>query len=347
MRNMAYFDKLPTLDKTGWDKIKETQSLALGKSAYIGLFGKGPAGEDLVVSATDPSICVTHEEPVPKIAGWRVFLLTSLQDGDTIVTARTSTGIVAASLTVHVTGKSGLRMVFFPGERTMVNAKGTPVTVGTIYMIGAAGQTMKAAAGPPGMPAGGKPVEGQGGHTMESTPAGRYILGPQEHVTTRNWTHSVVPWGAPLRINSAGEVEFQGKSSHWTLATGPRGEVTWAVGLFVKRNKKSYPPSAIQAAARDIFISPDTGKLRWSTYLANDFGLWGWNLTKNGQRTGYFIHTTPNNENDSATATIHNLENSHGCVHLVPSERDRLMKAGFLKEGMPFEVRPYTETGPP
>jgi|GEM_PF-2809167 len=343
---MAYFDKLLTLDKTGWDKIKETQSLALGKTAYIGLFGQGPAGEVLVVSATNPAICVTHEEPAPTITGWRLFLLTSLQDGDTIVTARTPTGIVAASLTAHVTGKSGLRMVFFPGERTMVNG-GQTVTIGTIYAIGAAGQSMSAAAGPPGMPVGGKLVPGQAGHTRESTPAGQYILGPQEHVTTRSWPGSVVPWSAPLRINSAGEVEFQAKSTHWTLATGPRGEVTWAYSVYVKRNGASFTPRQIQDAVREIFIDPTTRKLRWPTYRANDFGLWGWNLTKNGQRTGYFIHTTPDNENDSATATIQNLQNSHGCVHLVPQERDRLMKAGLLKEGMPFEVRPYTETGPP
>jgi hypothetical protein len=31
----------------------------------------------------------------------------------------------------------------------------------------------------------------------------------------------------------------------------------------------------------------------------------------------------------------------------VPRERDRLMAAGYLKQGVHFEVRPYTETGPP
>ena len=63
--------------------------------------------------------------------------------------------------------------------------------------------------------------------------------------------------------------------------------------------------------------------------------------------TAYFIHTTPEDEAADAKKAAVFLANSHGCVHLVPSERERLMKAGYLKEGMHFEVRPYTETGPP
>ena len=344
---MAYFDKMAALDKTGWDKGKGLLSIALGKSALIGLYGAGPAGEDLVVSSADTTVCVTHEEPAPKLPGWRVFLLTALQDGDVVVTARTPSGAVAAMLTARITGKSGVRMIFFPGERTEVNVNGKSVAMGTIYVIGASGENMKAAGGPRGMPPGGKIVPGQGGHTQESTPPGRYILGEREHVTTRSWPASVVPWGAPLRINSDGEVEFQGRSKHWTLATGRHGRVTSALDQYTQRNGKKYPLSALAAYSKTMFIDSKTNKLRWPTYRGNDFGLWGWNLTRNGSRTGYFVHTTPVNENDYATAAMKNLDNSHGCIHLVPKERDRLMKAGLLKAGVPFEVRPYTEIGPP
>src|SRR5437588_521147 len=77
------------------------------------------------------------------------------------------------------------------------------VTMGTIYVIGAGGESMKAAGGPPV----GRPD--RGGHTIDPTPAGNYVLGPRIHVVAPSWPTSAIPWGAALRLNAAGEVEYE------------------------------------------------------------------------------------------------------------------------------------------
>jgi hypothetical protein len=84
-----------------------------------------------------------------------------------------------------------------------------------------------------------------------------------------------------------------------------------------------------------------------SVWLLNDFGRWGWNLRRHGHRSPYFIHTTPEDEAATAAGRAVFLANSHGCVHLIPLERDRMMAQRFLKEGTEFEVRRYGEIGPP
>jgi hypothetical protein len=98
---------------------------------------------------------------------------------------------------------------------------------------------------------------------------------------------------------------------------------------------------------RSIFIDSATKKLRETTWKLNDFGRWGWNLRLNGHRTAYYVHTTPEDEQATAASKAVHLCNSHGCIHLPPSDRDRFMREGYLKEGVHLEVRRYSETGPP
>jgi hypothetical protein len=239
-------------------------------------------------------------------------------------------------MTVKVSGHSGIRLIFFPGERL----EGA-TTVGTIYVIGAAGESMKAAGGPPA----GRPD--RGGHTIDPTPAGNYVLGSRIRVVAPSWPTSVIQWGASLRLNADGEVEYENSSGNWRQATGASGLVTHAQMEFIRRGGMKPVLSTVIADVRSWFIDPKTGSLWNSTWVWNDFGRWGWNLLRNGQRTAYFVHTTPDDEHATDQGKAVFLTNSHGCVHLVPKERDRLMNAGYLKEGVPFEVRPYTEVGPP
>ncbi len=334
---MANFGKYANLSKHGWTEKTATQVIAIGQNAHIGLWGGGPAGEDLIVKATDPSICVTHEEPSNKAyAHWRHFLITALRDGRTTITATMPSGAIWASMTAEVTGKAGVRLVFFPGERMA----GT-TTAGTIYVIGGHGENIKAAGGPPA----GR--YDKGGHTIEPTPPGNYVLGPRIHVVAPSWPFSTIPWGAALRINASGEVEFETSPGKWRLATGPSGVVVQAFIIFLRKDKKNPKLSDVVDGVRKVFIDPGTKKLRMATWDKNDFGRWGWNLLQNGHGTPYFVHTTPEDEQATAQGKAVFLLNSHGCIHLMPAERDRLMTGGYLKQGVSFEVRPYTESGPP
>jgi hypothetical protein len=146
---MAHFGKYANLSKQGWTESTRTQVIVVGQNAHVGLWGGGFSGEDLDVSVDDPTICVVHEEPYnPAYRHWRHFLITALRKGETTVKASVATGGVWSTVTVKVVGHTEVRLVFFPGERSIASANVT-VVVGTIYVIGAQGESMKAAGGPP------------------------------------------------------------------------------------------------------------------------------------------------------------------------------------------------------
>jgi hypothetical protein len=336
---MANFGKFGNLSRNGWNESTQTQTITVGQSAHIGLWGGDGDGNDLEVKAADKTICVTHEEPLPSQPHWRHFLVTGLRVGTTQINAFVAgtNGAYSSPVTVKVVGQASKRLVFFPGERVVGRA-----LVGTIYVVGDKGEHVAAAGGLPG-----HTTNDRGGHTFEPTPAGHYILGPQQHVTTRSWANSVIPWGAALRLEG-GEAQWKDSRGHWRVATGPKGEVTQARWEFEQRSK---PPrqsfSAIVEEIRDNFLSSDRGSLLSTTYKLNDFGVWGWNLRLNGHATGFYIHTTPQNEQQTEDGDTVVLLNSHGCIHIAPSDREFLMGEGMLKAGVPFEVRRYDEKGPP
>ena len=330
---MPTFGKYANLSQSGWTNGTATQLIKIGQNAHVGLSD----GAGLIVKSNDSSICIVHEEPFNKAySQWRHFLITALQDGETTITAAEASGAVKTTMTAKVTGHTGVKLIFFPGEQ-LDRAQ----TVGTIYVIGGHGENMRAAGGPP------VGYKDKGGHTAEPTPPGNYVLGPRIHVVAPSWTNSSIAWGSALRINAGGEVEFESSPGKWHLATGPNGVVTHASMSFAQRSGLTPVLAEKVAKVRNLFIDPATNTLRTSTWEKNDFGRWGWNLLRGGKGTPYFVHTTPDNEHSSDVAKAMFLANSHGCIHLVPAERDRLMNLGYLKQGVAFEVRPYGEVGPP
>lgn len=350
---MAKFAKHFKQSANGWqDKAVPRQILGAGRNAEVSLFGGG--GDDgkkyLRVVPHDSSICTIHE--ITSASGsmnWRRFVITGLRKGDTWIEAKLAPpdNRVYAYLEVHVIGSvHGFRLVFFPGERAI----GSTV-MGTIYVIGGGGEHFSAAGGLPFF------KKDRGGHTAEPTPAGHYTVGQKRHVTTTSWVASVVPWGAALRLTKDHEVEFKALDGKWHMATGPKGEVVQAQIQWLARENKhvggTYNGKTItleginEGIKKKLFIDEATGDLQSPTYRWNDFGRWGWNLLLRGAPTSYYIHTTAQDE--QATEAHHDvlLGNSHGCIHLIPVERDRMEKLGYLKPGVDFEVRRYNEQGPP
>ena len=61
-----------------------------------------------------------------------------------------------------------------------------------------------------------------------------------------------------------------------------------------------------------------------------------------------FIHTVPNQElltwlNERAYTSLSiPLDVSHGCVHALPTEIDKMIQSGYLKVGGTFVVHDYT-----
>ena len=62
--------------------------------------------------------------------------------------------------------------------------------------------------------------------------------------------------------------------------------------------------------------------------------------------SGQMIHTTPDNEAATARGQVFSLSQSHGCVHIRPDDRTRLIGAGVFKIGTPFIVHSYAESFP-
>jgi lipoprotein-anchoring transpeptidase ErfK/SrfK len=79
----------------------------------------------------------------------------------------------------------------------------------------------------------------------------------------------------------------------------------------------------------------------------NDFGNWSWNLMQGGHRTAYYIHTTPDDEAATQARQRFVLSQSHGCIHIRPTDRDEMMGKGYLKQGVEVEIMPYGLAGPP
>jgi hypothetical protein len=148
----------------------------------------------------------------------------------------------------------------------------------------------------------------------------------------------------------------------WRKATGSKGEVTAAQVRAEERARRgqpdmgSLPLSEIQREifmnramnhARVRFFDGSTGKLISPTWKQNDFGVWAWNLTRDGARSTYYVHTTPDDEKATEEGTPVSLAQSHGCIHLRPKDRDEMMEKGYLAKGVVLIVKPYTDKGPP
>lgn len=239
-----------------------------------------------------------------------------------------------------------VRLVIYPWVNTQSEAIGEtgpePVFPGLLYVINGHKEILDIVAGPP-------PKEtrsGDGGHTAESTQAGIYVLDKAEIHTTPNWPASVVPWGAEIR-RQHGIIQYR-FGNQWRDATGPRGGVTQALRLWNTRTEASrrIPPQRLEEIANSYFIDRVTGQLT-EVYKNNDFGKVSWNLKRNGKRTAYYIHTTPFDEFNTAAGNIVTLTQSHGCIHIRPQDRDRFVKAGYLREGITVDIRQYGEVGPP
>ena len=139
------------------------------------------------------------------------------------------------------------------------------------------------------------------------------------------------------------------RSAAWIAATGVNGVLTKAVFAYRIRMKEKTNIRAVDVEVRATLVNPVTNTLLLTTWDRNDFGRWGWQLMRHGHGTEYFLHTSPLNEaaykKDKTSRA--DLFNSHGCIHIDPIDRDDFIQKGYLEAGTEFEVRPYSENGPP
>lgn len=164
------------------------------------------------------------------------------------------------------------------------------------------------------------------------TTAGRYVIDRVKPYVTPTWVTSRIAWGTPLLD--------RGTDVHYLVRSGVWGSLKKDFG---------FTPDQIRRTYYSLY-----GKLLIpKTWVFNDFGpmairyfrdLDGDGKMGPGERLmGEMIHTTPDNEAQTARGAPVKLEQSHGCVHVSPNDRDHLMGIGAFNRGTPFVVHRYSE----
>lgn len=169
----------------------------------------------------------------------------------------------------------------------------------------------------------------------EPTWPGEYRIGRSEAYRTPSWGWSVLKWGTPLQDKG------EKLDDVWYRTSGGR----WAsIAKDYKISRRD-----IMRFNADLYSSFEVPK----TWVFNDFGplaiRWFKDLNNNGimdgkeALSGQMFHTTQVNEAQAANGMKVRLVPSHGCIHLKPADRDRLIGMGVFRPGTKFIVHSYGE----
>jgi hypothetical protein len=208
-----------------------------------------------------------------------------------------------------------------------------------------------------------------------STRHGRYIIGLVEpHESKGRWKYSVVPWGAPIRLNRKGHVEVY-MHSRWTLLhTLPKWRDDFLSDPLGAREDLEDEYQELSEWLKQKFTIGTKGSLpgTWGkalpqTWVFNDFGQvaikYFVDYNGNGRldaapKRGIkreelltdFLHTTNYFEMvNILNRELHQnktmeLGQSHGCVHMVPDVMQEWVRKGILKVGAQLQIHEYAVT---
>jgi hypothetical protein len=209
---------------------------------------------------------------------------------------------------------------------------------------------------------------GYDGYEKTPTTTGRFVIGAiEKHISKDKYAFwSSIPWGSGLKyINNVVYVNTYNRG-HWTkLSTyQPR---------WLKAHKTEL---GIIAAIKQEWDKIRTGKFNGSeilyykaalpdTWMFNEFGHISVKYFKDVNHDGVqnvrdkrenllgdFIHTTPGNEalayyNSRVESPLPqfrvNLHESHGCIHVRPTDIDVMIGTGYLKRGQSVVVHAYND----
>jgi hypothetical protein len=173
------------------------------------------------------------------------------------------------------------------------------------------------------------------GYTAGPTDAGEYrVLYCGQHSSRAYAAWSKILWGSELREDGKGNllVKHQGK---WTslsrLTSVSRKDIA-------EYNEQLYGTKKIP----DKWVFNDFGHI--TCYFYKDKNRDGRFNKDTESIHGEFFHTTPVNEAQQALGLPVVLENSHGCIHLKPSDIDAMRYRGFMNKGNRVVIHRYDET---
>jgi hypothetical protein len=181
------------------------------------------------------------------------------------------------------------------------------------------------------------------GHTADPTKAGTFTLEQGKPIVTSAWRFSQLANGTPLK-DAGDHVEFErdGKWRSMDKLAKPISRLDLRKTSMVMELLRQVRTGAITAADFQAEVSAKQASGDWGdvpdTYQLNDFGTVGFTLSGSG---GDIIHTTPISDDPLQSLLPGDLTFSHGCVHILPADRDKLIEAGVLRGGVKITVRPY------
>lgn len=205
------------------------------------------------------------------------------------------------------------------------------------------------------------------GDRFAATPTteGRYIIQTiEKHISRDRYNYySGIPWGAGLKfVNDVTYVDVR-NNGLWV-------KLTSIIPQWIQRDKtEKLVKDEILQYWRDLTIATKGGSSvnlynekipdKW---LFSDFGHVSVKYFVDRNHDGImnkketimsdFIHTTPSNEAVSYYNTHVqanqlrfrlNLPESHGCIHVKPTDIDTMIGAGYLKKGEVIVVHSYND----
>jgi len=195
----------------------------------------------------------------------------------------------------------------------------------------------------------------------ERTKPGRYVIHSYGSYVTNSWPMAKIRWGTPLKVEGTGNDKYVLYQTGTTHRSWKRVDSIISVGTYLGLQgyfRMMYGDDGHYDHDHDgipdkwVFNEFGPKAVRYFKDL-NDDGV----LDGNEQLMGDMIHTTPQNEAQYAldledpekkkkkTSSV-KLDDSHGCVHISPRDRDRLHGAGAFDKGTIFIVHGYNEPVP-
>lgn len=166
------------------------------------------------------------------------------------------------------------------------------------------------------------------------TPAGRFRIGWIGPYKTSSWTWSKLRWGARLRRHpvDANDLLFE-ESGRWHSVRArtalTRADIeTRHLQLY---GLETYPPT---------WIFNDFGPIAVRFYNDRNANR---KQDANELLRGEMFHTTAENEAEGGNTVLYE---SHGCIHLRPIERDRLLALDAFQKGTLLIVYKYSDSVP-
>ena len=110
---MAQFLKPSSIDLTGYDRGLNRQTVTVNKYATVGL----KEGVGLKVAQNNPSVATAAEQPTKD--GLRVFRVTGVKVGYSMLEARNAAGVVSAFMQIQVKDGSGKKIIVRLRDQTV------------------------------------------------------------------------------------------------------------------------------------------------------------------------------------------------------------------------------------